>query len=382
MKKKKLIILISIVLGLTLCGVAVFAAFVFQTNVITNSISGNVEIIKEGYVSYGLNSDISNDGLTTTEYQALLKERAGGSLVDKTVETDLATTYNHYYLQTITEATEYQADVDYYIKDDTDNYVYKNISKFETGETYYTISYTKASSYDSSKSYYRLGHKLVTLDSSASLSSYFVLSGVDLEGYALFESAQGQTYDSTKKYFEIQLHPTTLATSGLINDSSSQDFGVECCNTYGSERTGSLAEPDNYIYLNQVGFQFEIKTNIACYVRIKFRDAWISSKLYRGSSTPQVKYTAKKTIQGKSPFYVSDEKWHYDTKDNVAYLKAYMEKSDKSYSYSFTIDPTYFYESTSQTYTERMIVQVSYSLEFIQANRAKTVWGVDPSELS
>ena len=100
------------------------------------------------------------------------------------------------------------------------------------------------------------------------------------------------------------------------------------------------------------------------------------------SSTPIVKYTSKKTISGRSPFYVDNQAWYYDTNDNVAYLKTCISKRDLAYSYSFTVNPSYFYIPPTASFTERMIVQVSYSLEVIQANRAKAVWGKDPSTLS
>ena len=381
MKKKNLIFIISVILGLVLCGAAVLAAFIFQTSVGSSSITGNINIGNEGYVSYALNSNISKEGLTTEEYQAILKERAGELEVDKTVETDINTNYSRYYVKTgPTEAETYSAGNNYYIQDDTGNYIYQDITAFETGVTYYTISYAKATSYNASTTYYRLGHQVDTTVTSSNYSSYYVLTGIDLEGYGIYELASG--YSETTKYYKIVYGSTTATASGLINDPNSNAYGVSCVNTYGTQRTGSLAETDNYIYLNQIGFHFEIQTNIDCYVRIKFRDAWISSKLYRGSSTPIVKYTSKKTISGRSPFYVDNQAWYYDTNDNVAYLKTCISKRDLAYSYSFTVNPSYFYIPPTASFTERMIVQVSYSLEVIQANRAKAVWGKDPSTLS
>lgn len=382
MKKRKLIIVISIALFLLLAGTSALAAFVFNATIDSNNYSGDITIEKEGYVSYSLNHNMSRSDFQSEEYyQAALKERAGGWLVNKEEETDLATNYANYFTRTVTEATTYNSSTQYFILDDTNNYVYRDIEAFEDGESYYTITYTKATSYSSSTDYYRVGHKYdSTVTSETNLSSYYVLSGLDLERHGIFTEAS--SYNSSTKYYKLVYVSDTLEANSIIDDPESEDNGVSCVNTYASERTGSLAEAENNIYLNQVGFEFSIKTKIACYMRIKFRDAWVSSKLYRGSSTPLVRYTSKKTISGRSPFYLNDENWYFDTVDNVLYLRSYIEASPNSYNYSFGIDQNYFYESDATAYTERMIVQVSYSLELIQANRAKTVWGKDPSEFA
>lgn len=375
--KKRLIIILSISIVLILGTITVLAAFVFTSTVSTNVTAGDITIEKEGYVSYALNNELSrSDFSSEIEFQAILKERAGGSIVDKTKETDTATTYENYYTRTITEATAYEPGNNYYILDDTNNYVYRNISAFESGKTYYTITYTKATS--DSTYLYRLGHKYDnSADSDTNLSDYYIYSGVDLEGYAIFENAT--TYNQATKYYKIEYVPKEIEATSVISDSNSQNLGVSCVNTYGTQRNGSLAETGNYMYFNQLGFDFSIKTKVNCYVRIKFRDAWVSSKLYRGSSTPSEKYTPKQQISGRSPFYVNDEDWYFDVKNNIAYYKGIMTSKEDSYNFSFDLDSTYFYVSDATTYTERMIIQVSYSLEVVQANRIKAVWGISPS---
>lgn len=430
--KKKLIIILSISIVLVLGSILAFAAFVFTSTVNTTSTTGDITIEKEGYVSYALNSSLNRSDYDSVEFfQAALKERAGGSVVD-TEGVDFKSSYQYYYTRVVNEALSYSLGTIYYIKDDTNNYVYAgNITSFDENLTYYTITYTKVTSanyietptqvvdldnFDSSKAYYKLeGGNYVyqnissfaggntyytckyTLNSSqedknyyrlgheydpnaSTYQGYYVLYGIDSAGYGLFREAT--SFVNGTKYYKISYSPTTLTADALINDPNSNNVGVSCVNTYGTERTGSLAETGSYLYLNQVGFEFEISTKIACYVRIKFRDAWISSRLYKGNSTPTVRYTSKQTISGRSPFYVEDENWYFDTVNNVAYLKTYMEARDESYKYSFNLNPNYFYHTFSNSYTERMIIQVSYSLELIQANRAKTVWGIDPSEIS
>lgn len=428
--KKRIIIILSISLVLILGAITAFAAFVFTSTISsTKTTTGDITINNEGYVSYALNSSVSRNDYDSVEYyQAALKERAGGTPVD-TEGVNFKASYQYYYTRTVTEASSYASGTIYYIKDETNNYVYAgDIIAFDEDTTYYTIAYTKVTSanyvetptqvtdldnFDSTKAYYkleggnyvyqnisafaggttyytckytlntssedknyyRLGHEY---DSTADTATgYYVLTGIDSAGYGLFTEAS--SFSSGTKYYKLSYIPKTLTADGLITNNS-EDYGVSCVNTYGTERTGSLAETGSYVYLNQVGFEFEITTKIACYVRIKFRDAWISSKLYKGSSSPIVRYTSKQTISGRSPFYVEDSHWYFDTVHNIAYLKTYMEAREDSYKYSFNLNPTYFYQETNNNFTERMIIQVSYSLELIQANRAKTVWGIDPSD--
>ena len=377
--KKRIIIILSISIVLILGSIAAIAAFVYTSTVTSTNIAGDITISKEGYVSYALNNELMrSDFSTEAEFQAVLKERAGGSKVDKTKEIDTATNYGNYYTRTITQAESYSAGTKYYIIDDTNNYVHRDINAFEIGETYYTISYAKATS--NSGDLYRLGHKYDdTVNANTVLTDYYVYSGTDLEGYAVF--APATVYTSGTKYYKLEYVPKEIQATSVITDTNSANLGVSCVNTYGTQRDGSLAETGSYMYFNQLGFDFSIKTKVDCYVRIKFRDAWVSSKLYRGSSTPNERYTPKIQISGRSPFYVNDEDWYFDTQNNIAYYKGIMRSQENSYDFSFDLDSTYFYESDATTYTERMIIQVSYSLEVIQANRIKAVWGISPSDI-
>ena len=59
-----------------------------------------------------------------------------------------------------------------------------------------------------------------------------------------------------------------------------------------------------------------------------------------------------------------------------------IEASNDEHEFRFNIYDSYFYNTNATVYKENIYVQVSYSLELIQANRAETVWGFDPSTIS
>lgn len=384
MKKKKIIILISSLIFLTSIFI-VSAAFIFTRVVGGDAKTGEITIKNENYISYALNTNADRSNFTIAEYRAILRERAGATKVDTSLVTnesgstfsDIVGDISNYYSREVSPIDTFSEGIRYYIKDDTDTYIYQDgLEEFLDGVTYYTITYTSASTYDLDNSYYRLGHQLVTNGiTETNYADYFTLSGVDKQGYAIFSKAA--SYSEDINYFKIVYKPETTTT----NSTSTTEGGsiINCINTYATERKINSTE-SNYIYLNQLGFQFEVSTSIKAYVRIKFYDAWISSKLYPGSASAKENYISKGQISGRSPFYVNNDNWYYDTTNNICYLKATIDTG--SHIYSFNINDTYFYlQNTSTVYTENILVQVSYSLELIQANRAKTVWGIDPSTL-
>lgn len=383
MKLKKIIILICTILIIS-SGVVVFAAYSYTKRNTISAKSGNISIESENYLSYALNEEVEKtERITSAEYKAILKERAGETKVDTSSVSDFETevgAYSNYFSRSVSEVATgatFDANTRYYIKDDIGTYILQSIKAFEDGVTYYTISYATASSSDC----YRLGHKLVSEGvSESNYSSYYVLDSVDGQGYGVFKTPT--SYSSDEMYFEIVYSPKFTTTNGEI---TSENYGttIACINTYATERKGTSQE-ETMIYLNQVGFQFSIKTNIKSYIRIKFYDAWISSKLYPGSTDAREVYVSKGQISGsgRSPFYVNNDAWYYDNDNNICYLKTTLDPSDNLYTYTFNINDTYFYNTNANTvYTENIKVQVSYSIECIQANRAKAVWGVDPSEL-
>lgn len=380
---KKKIIIISLLILIVMSSGIVFAAYRYTKKNTISAKTGTIDIVSENYLSYSLNEDANKSSFTTAEYKAILKERAGATKVDtsnvSSFESDVAA-YSYFYTKSVEKVSAdatFDSNTKYYILDNIGTYVLQeDLTAFESGVTYYNINYGTATS--STTEIYRLGHQITTSTTESNYASYYVLDGVDGQGYALFSAAT--SYSSDEVYFEIVYAPKTTTTNGTITD---EDTGstINCINTYATEKKVTSQE-QNYIYLNQLGFQFQVKTTIKAYVRIKFYDAWISSKLYPGSVSAKTNYISKGQISGRSPFYVNNDNWYYDSSTNVCYLKVAIDPSDLNYLYTFNINDTYFYTQNSNTvYTENILVQVSYSLELIQANRAKAVWGVDPSSL-
>lgn len=151
-------------------------------------------------------------------------------------------------------------------------------------------------------------------------------------------------------------------------------------------------------YLGQIALQFEITPEIPVYVRIHIQDSWESERFTTDSESKKT-IIAKDKIDGKSPFAVSDSNWYYDESKNIAYLKTMVTPSKyvasdtipsgkkvgdfKSIKNTFDVSKGYFYNDTSsQARSTITKVQVSFTVDVVQANRVQALWGVDPSDLS
>ena len=154
---------------------------------------------------------------------------------------------------------------------------------------------------------------------------------------------------------------------------------------YATKRGGYTDEDTSLIYLNQLGFSFSVNPTIDSYARIHFADAWVSKKIYQNGTTNEV-YVKKDKLKGVSPFNIKeilDEtgnpvEFVYDEKGNYLYLKNVLKGDGTLKKFSFRIDSSYFYEPTpSKSFREQIIVEVSYLVDIVQANRAEAIWKVD-----
>lgn len=133
----------------------------------------------------------------------------------------------------------------------------------------------------------------------------------------------------------------------------------------------------NYFYLNQLGFEIKFKTDVAAFVRIHFSDAWIRTKTYNGNvQDPEF------IMRDHFDLSSEDNNWVYDSKTNTQNYVELIEASDEEQSFTFVVDPTYYYPSVSLSGGHQSImVQVSFTVDVIQANRAYKLWGYNPTEL-
>jgi len=148
---------------------------------------------------------------------------------------------------------------------------------------------------------------------------------------------------------------------------------------YNEEEAPTTEEGNcNFFYLNQLGFQIKFKTDVAVFVRIHFSDAWIRTKTYNGNvQDPEF------VMRDHFDLDSTDTNWKYDSKTNTQNYTRLIEASDNERECSFVIDPAYFYPNPELSGGHQSImVQVSFTVDIIQANRAYKVWGYNPTNLT
>ncbi len=162
------------------------------------------------------------------------------------------------------------------------------------------------------------------------------------------------------------------------------DFAANSVTCYATEREGyseeEIPQNNNYMYLNQLGFEFSFYADVPVYVRIRFDDAWIRIKTYNGNSLDP-----EYILKGRFDIPTDDENWVFDEESNTYNYKVIVKDTTETtpFTGTFNLDDDYFYTS-DETLTNghlAVLVQVAFSVEIIQANRAYKLWHYDPSTL-
>lgn len=171
---------------------------------------------------------------------------------------------------------------------------------------------------------------------------------------------------------------------------------------YATEKIASGEEDNNMFYLNQLGFRFDVAASIDIFVRIHFEDAWILQKTIGSTTLPQ-QYIRKAALDESYPFQSAegDTDWYFDANTNSVYYKHVIDSSEETsqreiigtdasnnpiygnyiHSFSYDVNSDYFYINPDKAVInghQAVLVEVSFAIEVVQANRAYAIWGVDP----
>lgn len=163
------------------------------------------------------------------------------------------------------------------------------------------------------------------------------------------------------------------------NNSYSVDNNV--ITVYATKKGGYDDELENTIYLNQIGFDFTFTNTIDVYVRLHIEDSWISHKVYSNGTI--VENVIRQDANAHPSNFVDSEVWYYDEATGYFYLRQKVEaNSNESNTYSFKTDPSYYYiPAQNKNYREAVFVELSFTVDIVQANRAAAKWGVDVNSL-
>ena len=206
------------------------------------------------------------------------------------------------------------------------------------------------------------------------------------------------SYAPTVDHTDSTTYPGGKADPNYLEDIKARTSGVaftaSSVTCYATEKEGyseeEVATSTDYFYLNQLGFNISFYTDIDVYVRIKFQDAWIRIKTYNGVPLDP-EYIIKgqfnvPTAAGSGwVFHNESNSYNYvGTNNSTAIISP--STVDNPFNATFNLDSSYFYEIPEEQQISNghmaVLVQVSFSIEVIQANRAYKLWGYDPSDLS
>ena len=372
--------IMAITAALLLVGsIIVYAAFSYRKNVVSDDvIVGDVTINEKKFLSYAQTR--SSTYSDTQEYYRLCKLRT-----DTYAYVEGITISSSYYPATVTSSNFVVGT--YYIKE---NDVYKPAQSFVSGTAYYTkvdnMSVKSGGAYDANNALLdvEVASNVITLKvkNTSTIVEVLTLTVSDKQVTSVsLQDEENHRYVIGSDGLSVYIFNRTGATV-------SQEYTTDSITCYASERKKNDSRIDYTLpYLNQLGLKFTFTTKIPVYVRIHIQDAWISTQ-FLSSQNQRVRYISKAQISGASPFSITDPDWYYDAAQNVAYYREMFEPvKDENGNfteqfYVFNVNEGYFYHDTSaQAASKVTTVQVSFTVDIVQANRAEALWGVDFDEL-
>ena len=381
--KKKLIIILGIV-GFLFSITVVFAAFIFNQIIEGSAKTGYIDIDSKSYYIYSAENNLEQ---TDANYKRQSKLRKDTIAVLEGFILSSTSTYS------LTGDTVFINGKSYYTKSGSTY----TIAEVEVGDsiaadTYYeeTKTYNGISkvgiAYDNS-----LNDIEVTIVGTNKLS--FTLNDLAISITCQIDSEQGAVTEGevtvSNKNYKAVINADGLGLVLIDTDITNSTSGYRAVDA--NSAINCSASENKYandsIYLSQLGLHFEFTTELAAYVRIHIQDGWKRTRVY--ASSERENYILKDQISGKSPFTIGGDNWFYDEKTNCIYLKQMFiqtQNADGTYqsqAYTFNVNEAYFYHAISTSaYTEYIDVQVSFTVDIVQANRAKDLWQFDPSTIS
>lgn len=390
--KVNIIYLIGLLVLISSIGV-VFAAFMFNQVVNVNGEIGGIEIESKKFLDYSLYETVSSSDENLNRKIRLRKDTV--AILDDII---LSYASTHSFTQDI----QFKDGKVYYLKEN-DEYVVATAEDYSIGadvpsETFYEETKTY-NGVERVTTLFNANCENITPTINGSVIT-FVNSGLTITVTCVIDanagiiksataSASSKDYrcvvDSDGKGLVVLDNEITNSSNGYTEVSANSR--IICSATQGRYDDPKNDDDNNKHYLSQYGFKFTFKTEIPVYVRVHIQDAWSSVKVY--SSSVKERYVTKDKVAGKTPFNVTDSEWIYDEDTNYIYLKQmYDPNADldsngnfKSKTYIFNVNEAYFYQlgAIATAYTEYIDVELSFTVDIVQANRAKALWKIDPS---
>ena len=116
------------------------------------------------------------------------------------------------------------------------------------------------------------------------------------------------------------------------------------------------------------------KRDIPGYLRVRINDEWIVTRQYLNFDKTSREIIFKD--QTSSDLFELEEGWIYDAKTNYYYYTNLIEKGEGELSIPFLEQISAYNPKTSSYYVEVCEVNLSISVQVVQANRYEALWGI------
>ena len=158
--------------------------------------------------------------------------------------------------------------------------------------------------------------------------------------------------------------------------------GVFTLNGLSSENNDSALEilgEENYsqysnTLIEELQISINMKADIAGYMRVKLQDEWIVTRKYINFDRTTTSIIFKD--QSTNQLYELADNWVYDEETNYFYYTVLIEKGTEA-EIPFIDEGVAYGSSLSSYYVETCDVNISISVQVVQANRFEALWGID-----
>ena len=401
--RKPIVILGLLTLFISLISVTVMAAYIYTRSITEDDVTiGDVTVDSKNYLTYAkypTDASIVSAGITVMNDDKIVKNEK--YYIAKKMRIDTLCILDGFQMKaSYREVTisAFAPNVTYYTFDDVTG-IYSRAITYVAGTQYYVASYvlnTVKSAYDIdvNKLNVAISSNTLTVTDDSNNTVVIVEVTIDTSTGLLSSIVSVKKSNSVNGNLRAIIGSDNLSITiiddDLITESNKPseiqnvDNNVTCFASY-RNKDDSRIDYDSP-YLNQLGLEFEFTVNVPVYVRIHIQDAWVSTQ-FLSSKSERVRYVSKDKISGSSPFSIDDPNWYYDSANNIAYYRQMFMPTEQngnftSQNFIFNVNEGYYYYDKSAQAAQKITeVQVSFTVDIVQANRAEKLWDVDFSEL-
>ena len=183
---------------------------------------------------------------------------------------------------------------------------------------------------------------------------------------------------------DVTLIPGSFVVSTIVKDSTTNltpingVFTLNGLTRENNDNALSILGEENYVQysntlIEEMQININLKAEIAGYMRVKLQDEWIVTRKYINFDRTSTNVIFKDTSTNK--LYTLAANWVYDNNTNFFYYTELIEENFDG-TIPFVEAGKAYSSSLSSYYVETCAVNISISVQVVQANRYEAIWGI------